>query len=88
MAGARRDADAHRDVHPRLVDPDRPALDGGLDADEEGLGLVVVLDAVEHDHELVAAGAGHQVDGPHRVGQPVGDLGEHHVAGVVAEARR
>ena len=49
-------------------------------------GLLGVADALEQDRELVAAEAGGGVRGADAVRQAVGDLDQHAVAGVVAEA--
>ncbi len=48
--------------------------------------LAVVGGGLRHDHrELVAADTGGDVDRPHRFAEPVGRLGEHAIAGEVAD---
>ena len=85
-AGRERDADAGRDPHVARSEDERLLRASSQIRSATSIAGRRVVDAGEHDRELVAAHPGDEVAGPDAAAQAAATRDEELVAGVVAEA--
>src|SRR5665647_2412236 len=83
--GVHGDAAAGREQHRLTLDDERSGEDI-VDAHHHTLEVLARVDARQQQPEVVAAHAGHHVDGAHRLVQPLADRAQQLIAGLAAES--